>query len=196
VKTEPKNKPGGLANRSNRRYDIFISYASEDAKFVRKIGDTLERRGVSCWLASGALKPGDDWRSVIQDAIEGSKMCLLLISEKAMNPSPWVSKEWALVLENFWKRDDLIVITVLLDDVETPAFLDRWQAFRCENQPSDVDRICKQVTQQLEGETNPGKNWLAARNELEVRKRFREIFQAVEKSATAARAECDGDDNE
>lgn len=72
--------------------DVFISYASEDEAAADVVCRTLEARGLSCWMAPRDIIPGQDWASVILDAIEAATALVLVLSASS-NASPQVKRE-------------------------------------------------------------------------------------------------------
>ena len=71
---------------------VFISYASKDQAVAEQVCTTLERRGLSCWMAPRDVPPGQEWAEAIVEAIEQSKALVLVFSEHANN-SPAVGGE-------------------------------------------------------------------------------------------------------
>jgi hypothetical protein len=72
--------------------DVFISYSSKDedlAKFVKK---HLTNEGLSIFLASTSLKPGDHWSKKIMENLRLSNWVLLLASRAACQ-SQFVQQE-------------------------------------------------------------------------------------------------------
>ncbi len=41
-------------------YSCFVSYSHADKSFARRLYDTLQGRGIRCWLDEHELLPGDD----------------------------------------------------------------------------------------------------------------------------------------
>ena len=60
--------------------DIFVSYAHKDKEFVDRLAGDLHQRGASVFFDRSDLKPGDDWRQVILDNIQGCKVFIFIIS--------------------------------------------------------------------------------------------------------------------
>lgn len=71
---------------------VFVSYASKDAVVSNAICAGLEQRGIPCWIAPRDIVPGVPWAESIIDAIEGSRVMLLVFSE-ASNKSVQVQRE-------------------------------------------------------------------------------------------------------
>ena len=59
---------------------VFISYSREDAKFARRLGKDLKSKGLNIWLDQLELRPGDDWESKVEDALEISEQFLIILS--------------------------------------------------------------------------------------------------------------------
>lgn len=72
--------------------DVFISYSSDDKSVAERVCDSVERRGVSCWIAPRDIAPGAAFDEAILDAIEGASAVVLILSERA-NSSPFVKNE-------------------------------------------------------------------------------------------------------
>lgn len=63
---------------------IFISYSHEDEEWLlemKKYLTVLEQQGVIRFWDDGQIKPGDDWRDEIQDALDSAKAAILLVSQ-------------------------------------------------------------------------------------------------------------------
>jgi outer membrane protein OmpA-like peptidoglycan-associated protein len=76
----------------------FISFSSKDRETVERIRHGLETRNVSCWMSTRDIPPGADFQEAIINALEGSKVMLLVFSANANN-SAEVKKEVVLASE-------------------------------------------------------------------------------------------------
>lgn len=81
-----------MPNGSVMAHDIFISHSSEDATVAAEVCALLEGRGMGCWITPRDVTGGEVWDEAILDAIEGSRVFLLILSHKA-NESPFVKNE-------------------------------------------------------------------------------------------------------
>lgn len=72
-------------------YDLFISYASKDKTAADAICTALESRGILCWMAPRNI-PHGDWGEAIIDAINASKVMVLVLSSHA-NQSSHIKRE-------------------------------------------------------------------------------------------------------
>ncbi len=73
-------------------HEVFISYASPNKAAADAVCAGLEQRSIRCWIAPRDIVPGVPWAESIIDAIEGSRVMLLLFSE-ASNKSVQVQRE-------------------------------------------------------------------------------------------------------
>jgi biotin transporter BioY len=73
-------------------HDVFVSYASADKPTADAVCATLERNGIRCWIAPRDILPGVDWGGAIVDAINASRVMVLVYSARA-NDSPQIKRE-------------------------------------------------------------------------------------------------------
>jgi len=73
-------------------YSCFISYSHEDKLFARRLHDTLQGRGIRCWLDEKQLLPGDDIYDQVDRGIRMWDKVLLCCSEHSL-ASWWVDNE-------------------------------------------------------------------------------------------------------
>ena len=64
---------------------VFISHSSKDSKFARAICSALESRGLSCWISSRDVGPGENFMDAIVRAISAAKVMVLVFSANANN---------------------------------------------------------------------------------------------------------------
>jgi serine/threonine-protein kinase len=72
--------------------DVFISHAGDDASVAVEVCAQLEARGLKCWMAPRDVAAGSVWDEAILDAIETSRVFLLILSKNA-NQSQFVKNE-------------------------------------------------------------------------------------------------------
>ncbi|MFQ5810308.1 MAG: TIR domain-containing protein, partial [Armatimonadota bacterium] len=73
-------------------HDVFISYAQEDRRIAEAVCAALEARGIRCWIAPRDIRLGQDFGEAIVDAIEESRLMVLVLSADA-NLSHYVKNE-------------------------------------------------------------------------------------------------------
>src|SRR3712207_5287192 len=64
-------------------FDVFISYSSADRHAADAICAALEAKRWRCWIAPRNVLPGSDWGAAIVDAIEQSRLMVLVYSSSA-----------------------------------------------------------------------------------------------------------------
>ena len=62
-------------------HDVFISYSHKDKAAADAICARLEREGIRCWYAPRDIEPGADWAGSIIDAIEETKILVLVFTD-------------------------------------------------------------------------------------------------------------------
>ena len=72
--------------------DVFISYKAEEFDDANWVKATLERNGISCWLAPASIPGGSSYAVEIPQAIRSCKVFVLMLSEKSQK-SKWVPRE-------------------------------------------------------------------------------------------------------
>jgi len=75
-------------------HDVFISHAHKDKVIADAICEKLESAQVRCWIAERDISAGDDWTQATRNAIESSRVMVLVLSENA-NASPHIEREVA-----------------------------------------------------------------------------------------------------
>ncbi len=100
---------------------VFLSYASEDAAAVQRIGDALRQAGVEVWFDQNELRGGDAWDQKIRRQIRECALFVPIISANAQaRPEGYFRLEWRLAEQ----RSHLIahgrpfIVPVVIDDTE------------------------------------------------------------------------------
>jgi uncharacterized protein YjbI with pentapeptide repeats len=81
-----------LTGRALEFYSCFISYSHMDKAFARRLHDTLQGRGIRCWLDEHQLLPGDSIRDRITEGIKVWDKVMFCVSQSSLT-SWWVDKE-------------------------------------------------------------------------------------------------------
>lgn len=71
---------------------VFISYPSQAADVAERICQTLEARGVRCWIAPRDIELGSSWAASIVRAIEHCRLMVLIVTHDT-NSSEHVARE-------------------------------------------------------------------------------------------------------
>ena len=99
-------------------HNVFVSYSADDKPTADAVCATLENRGIRCWIAPRDILPGADWGGAIIDAINASRLMVLVYSAKA-NDSPQIKRE----VERAVNRG-LTVIPFRIEDVPMSTTLE------------------------------------------------------------------------
>jgi hypothetical protein len=83
------------------KYDIFISHASEDKDFVKKLVSSLKLEGVTVWFDEQQLKIGDSLREAIDRGLAHSQYGVVILSNHFFSKR-WPQRE----LDGLIARDD------------------------------------------------------------------------------------------
>jgi len=73
-------------------HDVFLSHSEKDKAIADTVVARLEAESVSCWVAPRDVVPGADWGESIINAIESSRIMILIFSKSA-NVSPQIKRE-------------------------------------------------------------------------------------------------------
>lgn len=81
-----------LVERAIEFYSCFISYSHADKAFARRLHDTLQCRGIRCWLDEHQLLPGHDIYEEVDRGIRLWDKVMLCCSKDSLT-SWWVDNE-------------------------------------------------------------------------------------------------------
>lgn len=94
-----------MLNKAIDFYSCFISYSHADQYFARRVHDTLQGRGIRCWLDEKQMNPGDDIYEEIHRGIRYWDKILLCCSQSSLSEKWWVDQE---INKTFQKERDLM----------------------------------------------------------------------------------------
>lgn len=107
---------------TERRSQVFLSYASEDSAVAHQIANELSRRGVRVWYDQFELDTGDSIAQAIEEAIHSSDYLVVLLSPNSAK-SQWVQAELAAALQRELTARDIVVLPVIVEDCILPISL-------------------------------------------------------------------------
>lgn len=108
--------------KTRKRSQVFLSYASADRDSAREIASQLINEGLNVWFDQFELQPEDSITSVIEQVISASDYLIVLLSPNSVN-STWVNQELNLALEREFKTRDITLLPILLEDCDVPSNL-------------------------------------------------------------------------
>ncbi len=109
-------------------YSCFISYSHEDKLFARRLHDTLQGRGIRCWLDEKQMLPGDHIRDQVDRGIRLWDKVLLCCSRHSLS-SFWVDEETGKAFEKeerLWKERKQRVLALIPLDLD--GYLFQWES--------------------------------------------------------------------
>ena len=77
--------------------DVFISHAQADLPFAEFLHRHMSQEGLSVYLASVSMQPGERWMPAIMQNLRSSTWVLCLASRAAC-ASPWVMQEMGMAV--------------------------------------------------------------------------------------------------
>ena len=118
-------------------FDVFLSHSSEDAAAVERLARRLEEAaGIRPWFDRWHLVPGTPWQEAVEEALDASRSCAIIIGPGGVGR--WENEELRSALSTRVEQPEFRVIPVLLpgatmpEDGTVPRFLARltWVDFR------------------------------------------------------------------
>jgi hypothetical protein len=101
---------------------VFLSHSSKDKFFVRELAARLTDVGVRVWMDEAEIAIGDSLTARIGKAIDAMDYFAVVLSHHSVD-SEWVQKELQVAMQRELKERKVVVLPLLLERVEIPAFL-------------------------------------------------------------------------
>jgi hypothetical protein len=99
---------------SERPTDVVLLCASGDDKTAAELAGRLRKEGVEAWFVSSGLRAEEDWRGKLNEALDGSRVCAVLLGKGGRLSDPGVR----VVERRVAAGADLRVIVVLLPETQ------------------------------------------------------------------------------
>jgi len=108
--------------------EIFISYASEDRDFAKKLANDLRKEGLNIWIYEWEIKVGDSITEKINTALARMDTFIVVFSKDSVNKL-WVKRELNSTLYRKMKGENISILPIKLNDcVIPPLFEDIYYA--------------------------------------------------------------------
>src|SRR6266550_1728386 len=95
---------------SERPVDVVLLCGSENDKAAAELAGQLRKEGVEAWFVSSELRAEEDWRGKLDKALDGSRVCAVLLGKGDRLSDPAVR----VVERRAAAGSDLRVVVVLL----------------------------------------------------------------------------------
>jgi tetratricopeptide (TPR) repeat protein/energy-coupling factor transporter ATP-binding protein EcfA2 len=120
-------------------YDVFVSYNRNDVRVVEPIARWLRDNGLRPFVDCWDLQPGRPWQEELEKVLPGCRAVAVFIGPGELGP--WQQKEKRYALDLQTRRNDFLVIPVLLPGCDPPVgFLaeNNWIDLRAGTQESEA----------------------------------------------------------
>lgn len=101
---------------------LFISYASLDGSFARRLADGLNLLGHMVWLDQCEIAVGDSLVGKVSEGIERAEYVLVVLSRHTASSS-WVEHEWQMKYHEEVTKRRPVLLPLLLEECVIPFFL-------------------------------------------------------------------------
>jgi len=99
-------------------HDVFVSHSVKDKVVADAVVARLEAKSVTCWVAPRDVVPGADWGESIINAIESSRIMILIFSKNA-NQSSQIKREVERAVNK-----EVYIIPFRIDDISPTRSLE------------------------------------------------------------------------
>lgn len=152
------------------KYDIFISFATEDSEEVHSIYEFLKSTGYEVFLSEESLKDkmGMSFVQELEEALSNSRNLLVYCSASAMK-SKWVTVEWQTFFTEFYMSDKNHQRSILLyrgnnfSEKEIPLML---RTFQMVDQLASITASLKTISENKPEVSKPDSNYEKIRQAL------------------------------
>lgn len=103
--------------------EVFISYVRDDNEPVERLAAALRAHGVKVWLDKTQIRPGQNWKNVIREAISKGAFFVACFSKRYLERTEtYMNEELNLAFGRMrqQRRDIIWFIPVLLNECEVP----------------------------------------------------------------------------
>jgi hypothetical protein len=139
-------------------HDVFISHSVKDERVADAVVAKLEAESVSCWVAPRDVVPGADWGESIINAIESSRIMILIFSQNA-NASPQIKREVERAVDK-----GVYIIPFRVDNIKPTRSLEyfisaaQWMDAFSPPLERHLDNLAKTVKSVIKSPPLPGAN--------------------------------------
>ncbi len=130
----------------NLSSSLFLSYARSDLYQVEKIYELLLNQGFNPWMDIHNIIGGEDWHHAIYNAIDNSKLFILILSNNSVTRQGMIVKEVKRALDkwNGMSPGNIFVIPIRLDNCPIPELIKHLQVADWED-GKGIDKLLKAI---------------------------------------------------
>jgi len=130
------DESGSISSEVSKKYDVFISHASEDKDIVvRPLAHALADRGLDVWYDEFEMRIGDSLRLKIDNGLANSRFGIVVLSES------FLKKDWPN-----YELDGLVTKGVSGEQVLLPIWHAITKAQVVAFSPSLADKLARNTT--------------------------------------------------
>jgi TIR domain len=132
------------------RYDVFVSHASEDKAYVRRLTAALKEARIKVWYDEDVIGWGDDLRRSIDRGLANSHYGIVVFSKAFLKKKHWTEHELdGLFAKERQRRKVILPIWHNITDREllrySPAFADRIAMISKKDSIKDIVEALKKL---------------------------------------------------
>jgi len=127
---------------------VFLSYSIKDKLIAKKIADYIKKQGIYVWFDIEDIKPGDSWKSQIDNELKQTDYILILLSKNSMK-SNWTRDIANNLVNELVLQDKRIipVITSPINQQELPNYFENIQMLDLRNNfENKLFQFCEQIS--------------------------------------------------
>ena len=99
------------------RFDVFLSYNSDDEPVALELAERLKQTGVNPWFAMWHVPPGLTWMEQIELGMSQCASCAVLVGPSGLGR--WQNEEMRIAIDRRVNEPPFAVIAVLLPSIES-----------------------------------------------------------------------------
>jgi len=126
-----------------RKFDVFVSHAHQDSKWVRQLTEALKERGLSVCSDEDKVRPGEEWGRKTREGLRNSSSVVFLVGPGAAK-SNWLALELGMVLAA--GKPIIPVVDPAVAPEEIPGPIRRRQYLKREDPKTLAEEIAEAVS--------------------------------------------------
>ena len=133
--------------------DCFISYSSSDQGVADFVHDELTRHGVTVFMASASLQPGEEWSCQVKEELQASSWVVFLASSAACQ-SAYVQQELGMAMG---ANKRLVPIVWEIPPSQLPGWVNRSHALNLKDKTTEeIQWQLSEIAQRIKQDKNVG----------------------------------------